>query len=135
MIIQLWDILFLIILFFCLIMGIRKGFLRSLTLLSAHLFSCSLALVFSPTLTGLFNKYLEENLITHFPAFILIYLIPMILLTQLFRVMYKKNIQKNGKLISISGRWGGLVTGAASGGFLLLFSYLDSSLATFDSPG
>ena len=125
MIIQIWEVCFILIILLFTILGTVKGFLRTLTLLSAHLFSCALSLVFSPALTELFNRYMNWDLTTHFPSFTLVYLFPMILLTQLFRVMYKRNIQKNGRQITFSGRMGGFVTGLILAAFFcLLFTWI-----------
>lgn len=117
MMIQLWEILFLLILVPCLILGALKGFLRMVTLLAAHLFSCTLALVFSPDVTRVVNDRMDWDLNTHLYSFLILYLVPMILVTQLFRVLYGK--AEKGPLLP-PGRAGGVVAGTLLGIFFCL---------------
>jgi len=121
-----WEAVFLGICLISLILGISRGGLRSLTFFSAHLFPCVLALVFSPWAGALFTAKTSLPLNSLFFVFLVFYLIPMILLTQLFRMLYFKKIRgaAPGKLKGGS-RLAGIPAGLLAGAFFsLLLTWL-----------
>lgn len=124
MIFRLWDFLFLAILFISTLVGIQKGFLRSLSFLSAHLFSAVLSLVFATAVGTWVTAKLNVTLGSHFPSFLILYLLPMIFLTQLFRAMYKRNTLGKPQVSGI-GHFGGFFIGLILGSFFsLLLSWI-----------
>ncbi len=119
-----WEIAYLAICLLSLVLGWLRGGLRTFTFFSAHLFPCVLALVFSPWAGDLYVGKTSLPLGSYFFVFLLLYLIPMVLLTQLFRVLYGKK-PGGGRKISLPGRLGGFFAGLATGAFFsLLFTWI-----------
>jgi hypothetical protein len=120
-----WEGLFIVILLTSLILGILKGGFRTLTFFSAHLFPFVLALVFSPFLGELFITKSGIGLNSLFPIFLLVYFFPMLLLTQLVRVMYRKTNRDPKKKPSFLSCGSGFIMGILTGAlFSFLFTWL-----------
>ncbi|MDC7222166.1 MAG: hypothetical protein PQJ60_00425 [Spirochaetales bacterium] len=121
MIYGLWEGVFLLIILTASFLGRWKGGLRTLTFFSGHLLPCVVALIFTPWLGALFIEKTGIGLGSLFPVFLLVYLFPMILLTQLLRVMYVKTKIANFAKKSFAWRLGGWFMGLVTGVYFCLF--------------
>ncbi|MDC7220095.1 MAG: hypothetical protein PQJ59_09155 [Spirochaetales bacterium] len=121
MIYGIWEGVFLFIILLSAFMGRWKGGLRTLTFFSGHLLPSVFSLVFTPTLATLFTAKTEIALPSLFPVFLLLYAVPMILFTQLLRVMYIKTKVYDLSKKSFKWRLGGWFMGMLTG---VYFSFL-----------
>ncbi len=115
-----WEGLFLGVILISLILGTRKGGLRTMTFFAAHLFPFVFALVFTPSVGELIAEKAAISLSSWFPLFVPVYLLPMIILTQLFRVLYKKSLSGMGEKKGLVFRMGGFLMGLLTGVFFSL---------------
>ena len=120
MIFSVWEGFFLVIILAGAITGTAKGGLRTMSFFSAHLLPCVAALVFTPSLGGIIVKKAELSLSSWFPLFLAVYLLPMVLLTQLFRALYAKSRSASPVKPGFSFRAGGFFMGLLTGAFFCL---------------